>query len=175
VTPSALHRPVTSGEHGTEWGTVIHFLLQQAMVAPESDLQPLAFTALEEQGLSTSLVEETLATVRSVMDSAIWRRARAASRFLVEVPFTRLLEPGAEGATLPTILRGVIDLAFAEPEGWVIVDYKTDAVAPEHLGKLAEHYRPQVVTYAGQWERIVGQPVKERGLYFVRPGVYQPV
>lgn len=175
VTPSAMHRPVTSGEHGTEWGTVIHFLLQQAMVAPESDLQPLAFTALEEQGLSSSLVEEALATVRSVMDSAIWRRARAGSRILVEVPFTRLLEPGAEDAALPTILRGVIDLAFAEPEGWVIVDYKTDAVTPEHLGELTEHYRPQVVTYARHWEQIVGQPVKECGLYFTRLGVYQTV
>lgn len=175
LSPSALHRPVTSEAHGTEWGTVIHFLLQQAMVAPESDLRPLAYTALEEQGLSTSLVEEALATVRSVTESVIWRRARSASRFFVEVPFTRLLEPGAEGATLPTILRGVIDLAFEEPDGWVIVDYKTDAVTSEHLGQLVDHYRPQVDTYSRQWEQIVGQPVKERGLYFVRFGIYQPV
>lgn len=175
VTSSAQHRPKTSGEHGTEWGTVIHFLLQQAMVTPESNLRPLALTALEEQELSTSLVDEALTTVRSVMDSAIWRRAKAGSRILVEVPFTRLLEPGAEEAKLPTILRGVIDLAFAEPEGWVIVDYKTDDVAPEHFEKLVEHYRPQVFTYARHWEQIVGQPVKERGLYFVRSSQYQPV
>ncbi len=175
LTPAGLHRSAGAGEHGTEWGTVIHFLLQQAMLTPEGDLRPAAIAALEEQGLSTERVDEALATVRAVKASAVWRRACASSRILVEVPFARLLDTGEAGTTLPTVLRGVIDLAFEEPGGWVIVDYKTDAVAPEHLTSLVDHYRPQVDSYARNWERFVGQPVKERGLYFVRTDTYQPV
>ncbi len=53
--------------------------------------------------------------------------------------------------SVPTLLRGVIDLVFEEPDGWVIVDF----------------YSPQVLAYAEQWEQLVDGKVKEAGLYFI--------
>jgi NAD(P)H dehydrogenase (quinone) len=67
------------------------------------------------------------------MASALWRRALGAKRVLTEVPFVTYLRPEdplleckPTAAAVPTILRGVVDLAFLEPDGWVIVEYKTD-------------------------------------------------
>lgn len=45
------------------------------------------------------------------------------------------------------MLRGVIDLAFLETGGWVLVDYKTDVAARDQLEMLVEHFRPQVDLY----------------------------
>jgi ATP-dependent helicase/nuclease subunit A len=69
-------------------------------------------------------------------------------------------------------VRGVIDLAFREADGWVIVDYKTDAVDDGDPSELVKHYRPQVEAYAAAWQGLVGEPVKERGLYFTACGRY---
>ncbi len=55
--PSEELQPAEDGEHGVEWGTVIHVLLQVAMENPEGDLQGLARTVLAEQGLDASLAE----------------------------------------------------------------------------------------------------------------------
>ena len=70
------------------------------------------------------------------------------------------------------ILRGVIDLVFREANGWVVVDYKTDARGDSELPQLVEHYRPQVEAYCHFWQSAVGEPVVERGLYFTHTGRY---
>jgi hypothetical protein len=92
---------------------------------------------------------------------------------LVEVPFQKLL-PGIEedGGSVPTVLRGVIDLAFLEPEGWVVVDYKTDRRPVDQLQELVERYRDQVLLYASAWSEMTEQDVHEAGIYFTHSGTY---
>ena len=167
---------VTSGEHGTEWGTVIHHLLETAMRNPGVDLTRLAGSVLTEQGLAADLAETAVQTVQKVMESDIWRRAIASQQRLVEVPFETLL--AADKATegdLPTLLRGVIDLVFLEQQGWVIVDYKTDRAAVGAIPGLAQHYAPQVHTYAKVWRDLTGQDVQEMGLFFTHSDCYVKV
>ena len=91
--------------------------------------------------------------------------AQASQRYLVEVPFTLLLTPTG-AAELPRLLRGVIDLVFREPKGWVIVDYKTDSCAESEVQGLVAHYRGQLFTYADAWQQMVGYPVQKKGLFF---------
>jgi ATP-dependent helicase/nuclease subunit A len=75
-------------------------------------------------------------------------------------------EQREEADPLPTVLEGVIDLAFREPGGWVIADYKTDVgTDPGFEGRL-EAYRRQVDLYGEAWARLTGEPVKERVLFF---------
>jgi ATP-dependent exoDNAse (exonuclease V) beta subunit len=164
--------PAEDGEHGVEWGTVIHLLLQVAMENPEGDLQGLARTALVEQGLDGNSAEIAVETVNSVMKADIWRRAVASRRRLAEVPFEILLE---SEAPVPVLVRGSIDLVFEEPEGWVIVDYKTDRVPGGKPDAPVEKYAPQVRLYADSWERITGEKVKEMGLYFSRANLFAPI
>ncbi len=159
-------------EHGTEWGTLIHLLLETAMARPTADLKALAATTLAELGLSPSLVDPALAMVQKVTASSIWARARKSSHCLVEVPFELAMPAGADGLT--TILRGVVDLAFLEAKGWVIVDYKTDRHDEQDLPKLVEKYRPQIQTYAQVWNKTLGLPVQESGLYFTNFDKYVP-
>jgi ATP-dependent helicase/nuclease subunit A len=163
---------------------VIHFLLETALREPGRDLAERARAALAEQGLPSSRASEALAVVAAVQGSEIWRRAAAAGRKLVEVPFEICLQPGdplllieggGQGAgAVPVLVRGVIDLAFREAAGWAIVDWKTDAVGtPAELAGRASRYGPQVRLYADIWERITGEPVAERGLFFTAASRYE--
>ncbi|MEW6141248.1 MAG: UvrD-helicase domain-containing protein [Thermodesulfobacteriota bacterium] len=157
---------VSQGEHGTEWGTILHTLLEAAMIDPDVDLKALAAAALVELGLSTDLAEEAIGEVHAVMQSDIWRRAANAEKRLVEIPFQRRVD--SRDGSPPTILKGTIDLAFKEPDGWVIVDYKSDRISPDNMTELVQTYAPQVSAYADAWQFITRESVHERGLYFTR-------
>ena len=174
LAPSRIHFHATTGEHGTEWGTVIHLLLETALARPGADLHELASQALREEGLDPSQADTAVAMVEQVLKSDILRRAKTASRHLIEVPFQQLAPAGTLHSLggLPTIIRGVIDLAFFEPSGWVIVDYKTDRIAAEQLPAAIEHYRPQIETYGNAWRQMLNQPVSEYGLYFTHIDFY---
>lgn len=174
LAPSRIHFHAATGEHGTEWGAVIHLLLETALARPAADLHELARLALVEEGLDPSEAGTAVGMVEKVLKSDVLRRAKAASRHLIEVPFQQLAAAGTLRSLggLPTIVRGVIDLAFYEPPGWVIVDYKTDRIAVSQLPVAVEHYRPQVETYAHAWREMLGQPVSECGLYFTHVDTY---
>lgn len=165
-------RETGTGEHGTEWGTLIHVLLESSMRRPATNLRELAYSVLRDQELDASLLDDAIETVESVLAAPILQRASAASKYLVEVPFELCREAASAEREVPTLLRGVIDLAFLEPPGWVIVDYKTDAATPQTLPGLVEHYRDQVNIYCDAWHTITGEAVKEAGLYFTRAQVY---
>ncbi len=166
--------PLTHGsDHGTEWGSVIHSLLQVAMKDADADLKGIAQSVIQEQGMYLDLVQEALDTVQSVMRSEVWGRALKSRQRLVEVPFQKLIPPFEEvGKSVPTVLRGVIDLAFQEPEGWVVVDYKTDRRPVDQLQELVERYRDQVLLYASAWSEMTKQAVHEAGIYFTQSGTY---
>ncbi|MDQ7784095.1 MAG: UvrD-helicase domain-containing protein [Desulfomonilaceae bacterium] len=163
------------GEHGTEWGTVIHLLLETAMLDRDADIRTLAEAVIADQGLDSALAQEATATVESVIQSDVWRRACTSTRRLVEVPFQRLVPADGEAGATDTILRGVIDLAFEEPEGWVIVDYKSDRVPEGKVRRLVDLYTPQVLSYADAWREITGLEVSEVGLYFTHARTYVTV
>jgi ATP-dependent helicase/nuclease subunit A len=191
LSAAELRRRPPSGEHGTEWGTVIHFLLEKALRDSGRDLSAAACAALAEQGLPTARAPEALAVVDAVRASEIWRRAAGAGRTLVEVPFEICVSPGDDllpdpahageerqggSGAVPTLVRGVIDLAFREAAGWVVVDWKTDASRTlDDLADLVRRYRPQVRLYANIWTRITGEAVAETGLYFTAHNRYEPL
>jgi ATP-dependent helicase/nuclease subunit A len=170
-----VHFQHAGSEWGLQWGTLVHLLLEAAMRSPGADLRPLALQIVAEEGLDPSMADDALHTAASVMQSGLWQRARAASICLVEVPFTTLLpqaEQDADDARRPALAGGVIDLVFKEPQGWVIVDYKTDQVTSHTLAEAAAQYRPQVQLYAQVWTHATGEPVHECGLYFTTVGQY---
>lgn len=66
------------------------------------------------------------------------------------------------------LLQGVIDCAFREDDGWVLVDYKTDTIWNEEA--FVQRYRLQLHWYAQALERITGLPVKEKWLFSLSLG-----
>jgi len=159
--PPATPSIARAEDDGMSWGSVIHLLLQTAMRAPSCDLNAVAVSALRANDLDDTQAAEAVAVAQRVMKSALWRRAQAARQRLVETPLVVAMPDG--------IVRGVVDLAFEETDGWVLVDYKTDREPPE---VLLEKYRAQLESYRHCWQTATGQPVKELGLYATHSGRY---
>ena len=61
------------------------------------------------------------------------------------------------------IVQGIIDVYFEEPDGIVVVDYKTDRAASRE--ELAERYEKQLRYYGEVLERLTGKRVKEKIIY----------
>ena len=177
ATAGAKERVVTGGEeftgtpHGTRWGQAIHLILESCMDEPDPALEALARSAIRSEDLPEEMAEEAVQAARSVTESEIWHRALSSERCLTEVPFRRLIE----GEDLPLISRGVIDLAFREADGWIIVDYKTDDTEVNDIGALTTHYAPQLRAYREAWEECAGEEVKETAIYFTHCSSYVPV
>jgi len=68
-----------------------------------------------------------------------------------------------QGETL--LLQGIIDCYFEEPDGIVLLDYKTDYVAPGRMDSIRERYALQIRYYARALEMLTGKKVKEKVIY----------
>jgi ATP-dependent helicase/nuclease subunit A len=150
---------------GMSRGRNIHKLLEASVKQEKLDLDLMAENLLKEEERLLSEKESIIAVVKAVMSSELWLRMRKAEQVLVEVPFALKVE----GEKLPKVVSGAIDLAFREPDGWVIADYKTDKVDGK-LDALVAYYRPQVEMYRDFWKEMSGEDIKEAGLYFVDIG-----
>ena len=103
----------------------------------------------------------------------VGRRMAAAGRVLREVPFALLCPAerffrGAGGEGL--LLQGVVDCGLFEPDGLVIVDYKTDRISAAEAPGRAGRYASQLESYAWAMSQITGRSVKAKLVYFLRPG-----
>ena len=156
-----------SGEtgRGMSWGRIVHRMLETLVRKPSIDLGPAAESFLEEERRPLSEREDVVETVKTVISSPLWKRMQKSEKALVETPFSIRVEHENQ----PKIISGAIDLAFREPDGWVIADYKTDKT-DGNLDSLIDYYRPQVEMYKRLWQEMSGEKVKEAGLYFVDTG-----
>lgn len=177
ATPPAPERTTL---RGYEWGSAVHGTL--AAAAQGLEREALEFMArallveherpLDERGAPAEL-EGLMSLVARVRESDLWRRAERADMRQQEVPFA-VQQPEAppsarrpaENGGIPRLVEGVIDLAFREPDGWVIVDYKTDVGDDPDFPRRRRAYRRQVDLYAECWEEVTGEPVKEKVLLF---------
>ncbi|OPL09849.1 MAG: hypothetical protein AVO34_12920, partial [Firmicutes bacterium ML8_F2] len=156
---------------GREWGLMIHAaleaLIRSSAVGGEEErealnegkLQALVEELLQKEGYPSGQIKELPNALREITSSAFWQRVCNAPEKHAEVPFGIWEED--------TYITGIIDLAFRREEGWVLVDYKTDAVEDDsHLQALVEYYTPQLELYRRYWEKITGEKVTETGLFF---------
>ncbi|HUG39724.1 MAG TPA: UvrD-helicase domain-containing protein [Longimicrobiales bacterium] len=178
-------RPADPGDgpdpafRGLSWGSAVHGALDAGARGASGDALRAVCRSLlletgrpDERGEPVEL-EELTRLVERVLGSAIWARARAAERVLTEVPFAfhapagRLPDPdAAAAANAPRLLEGVVDLAFLEADGWVLVDYKTDVGTDAGFDGRRRRYRRQVDLYALVWPDLAGGRVKERVLFY---------
>lgn len=153
-------------ELGTDWGTLVHALLQQMFQQPTQEVAKLVELALADREAPTppEWPHQLEQLLKAVEASDLWRRANAALETHFEMPFSQLAGHLGQGEEL--LLEGQIDLLFREEGGWVLVDFKTDRQPMSQLGALVERYRPQVLAYAELWSRCQYIPVQECHLYF---------
>ena len=162
-----------------ERGTATHLVLQQIDLSKTGSTAEIRqeISRLEQQHFLTREEAEAVEPekIRLFFASGVGERIRHAEKVWREFRFSlmtdiRELLPGEETEER-VLLQGVIDCFFLEDGGLVLVDYKTDRVEKEEeIRDRAEHYRRQLETYANALTRIFGLPVKEKLLYFLRPG-----
>jgi ATP-dependent helicase/nuclease subunit A len=68
------------------------------------------------------------------------------------------------------VLEGFIDLLFQTPEGYEIVDYKTDALREDELEGRMDRYRIQGDAYAELVRAITGMTPVAVSFVFVSAG-----
>ena len=66
------------------------------------------------------------------------------------------------------MLQGVADCLFEEPDGYVLVDYKTDRV--KTVNELSERYALQISLYKAAFAAILDKPIKCGYIYSFRLG-----
>ena len=87
-------------------------------------------------------------------------------KFSLLAPARRYYPGCPEGEEV--LLQGVVDCWLEEPEGIVLLDFKTDRVTEATVAARAEEYRPQLEAYRYALERITGKKVVRRVLWFFR-------
>jgi ATP-dependent helicase/nuclease subunit A len=156
---------------GMSWGRVLHRLLESTMKDPSVDIRGYAANLLSDEERDPGELDDAVRLAEGVHRSALWKRALASPHRFVEVPFALMVpgtDLGEEKRHAQVLLQGAIDLVFEENGGWIVVDYKSDAVG-SHLEELAAFYRPQVACYRRYWEQLTGRPTKA-GLFFIETG-----
>lgn len=94
-------------------------------------------------------------------------RAAAQGKLYREQPFVlgvlseEIYPEDRSGETI--LVQGIIDVYFEEPDGLVVLDYKTDQVRT--ADELKEKYHAQLDYYAQALEQLTEKPVKEKIIY----------
>ena len=150
-----------------ERGTLTHRVLEHWMGSPEETLAAMAAAGLirpqDRAEVETGWLERWMA-------HPLYARMQQSARVERELPFTLRL-PAREvtdtQADDPVMVQGVIDLAFVENGGWVLVDFKTGDVVPGREADYVRHYHPQLALYRKALTVLTGLPVREAGLYLL--------
>lgn len=166
-------RRLTAAERGTATHLALRYLELGALTTPEAAREAVDRLAAAGKLSACEAAAVDAAGLCRFALSPLGRRIAAAPRVLREFPFALLCPaerffPGAEGEEL--LLQGVVDCCLIEPDGAVIVDYKTDCIAPEAAPERAKRYAAQLETYAWAVSRITGLAVKAKIVYFLQPG-----
>ncbi|MFD2042728.1 helicase-exonuclease AddAB subunit AddA [Ornithinibacillus salinisoli] len=163
-----------------ERGTAMHTVMQHISFAKQMDSREiLAFieTLIEKEILlrqeadiiDVSAIEKFFKTnIASYMleQSTIYREVP----FSITLPANEVYANWQSETNEQIMLQGVLDCVIPKDDGWIILDYKTDAISGEIteslVDKLVKRYETQLSLYRYALERIWKQPVKETYLYF---------
>ncbi|AIF42732.1 helicase-exonuclease AddAB subunit AddA [Virgibacillus sp. SK37] len=167
-------KKVTAAEKGTAIHTVMqHIPLQKSLSSEEIEI------------FTEELVEREILTrdeaniidyqaIEEFFHSEIANYMMETGHLHREVPFSLALPANEVYATWQedtkekVLIQGVIDCLIPHADGWIILDYKTDALtdADTDEKKLRKRYETQMRLYKEAVESIWKQHVKKTYLYF---------
>lgn len=182
---------------GQSFGSVIHKGLEAVGKGLQMNELPEYVQYLcQVEGVAEKDAGDALPILLEVLDSELWQRSQRAKQRLFEIPImlvqgnqdttNQSVEEQTMSETASTVseyqpnkgyllVKGVIDFAFEEEDGWVIVDFKTDQVDERKMGQFVRFYTPQVQAYAQAWKKEFDIPVKEAGIYFITIKRYEQI
>ncbi len=156
---------------GAAKGTAMHHIMQFINLTPTVDVNAEIERLIEWKFITErEAAAADINAIDSFFKSDIYNRIISSEevhremRFLSEIPATRIdstLNIDADDANI--IVQGAVDLCFAEDDGIVVLDFKTDRV--DDLNQLVSTYGEQLEIYSAAAEKIFQKPVKERIIY----------
>ncbi|MDO4732289.1 MAG: PD-(D/E)XK nuclease family protein, partial [Bacillota bacterium] len=153
-----------AAERGIAYHRVLELLDLQQVELPQlkaqvEELCEKALLSREEK----ALVE--LRQLERFLHSPVGQRLCASKRVQRETAFTMLMEEqGVE-----VLVQGMLDAAFEEEDGWVLLDYKTGGRSRSDA-ELQQLYGQQLRCYRQAIERLWRVPVKEAYLCMLDSG-----
>lgn len=161
---------------GAARGTAYHRILEEIDYGKAESAFQIR-KQIQEMEESGRIDHETALTVREKQiyrftSSALGKRMKAAwerrklwreQQFVMSIPANEQNMDWGDAEQI--LVQGIIDAFFEEPDGLVLVDYKTDYIEKGREQDLAEKYRKQLWYYARALERVRNMPVKEVYLY----------
>lgn len=167
---------ITAAEVGTAMHTVMQHLPMTERLST-ADIKEHLESFVDREILTRE--ERDIIDIHAVerfYDTTIAQYMMNQSTIYREVPFSLSL-PASEVYTSwsgkrdePVLIQGVIDCLIPHEDGWMILDYKTDAideeVTQEVKDKLIQRYNVQMNLYKTAIESIWNEPVKDIYLYF---------
>ena len=141
-------------------GALVHEVLYRCDLSDLENGRQWSERLCRERGVP-ELVDEVQGHVANALTSDLIERALSASRLERELPIAWF-----DG---DRYIEGFADLAFEEPDGWVVIDYKTDKLGALGASTLLKRYAPQIGLYRNALE-AVGLRVNAAGLLLTRSG-----
>ena len=149
-------------------GTAMHTALQRLPLGPLDRAGAEAFIqTLHDSRLIGGAEAKALdpAALSWFSHTPLYERLCASRRSERELSFTYALDAAAlydTAAEERVLLQGVIDACCLEEDGWVLIDYKTDAPRPDDSEEsLKARHRQQIRLYAAALAALTGRPVKQ--------------
>ncbi len=156
----------------TQKGTIMHRFMQLANYEnaesnAEAEIERLvklnAFTVKEANSINVKCIKDFFETdiySRMKKSKCVMRE----KQFLVKMNDIKLpqeLEKAYAGTD--GMLQGIADCIFEEPDGYIIVDYKTDRI--KNVSQLIERYSMQLGFYKAAFDILLDKPVKSAYIY----------
>lgn len=169
----------TSTPRGALRGTAYHAALEHISFADIHSMEETeaALSELLEKGYLNQEAKDFINArdIWAFLESPLGRRmadAQAKGRihkeqqFIIGIPAREMGRGDSEELVL---IQGIIDAYLEEPDGLVLIDYKTDHVPrgnrDQAAAMLAERYRVQLDYYERALTQLTGKHVKERIIY----------
>ena len=157
-TPVEETPPWRRGRAGTAIGRAVHSVLQTIDLDTGEHLPAIAAAQAAAEGVAdrTSEVERL---VLAALSSTSVREAVVANRYWREVYVATEIDG--------VIVDGFVDLLYETDDGYVVADYKTDAIGTHNVDEVLARYRPQALAYALILSEQLDRPVVRCEFVFV--------
>ncbi len=147
---------------GRVFGSFVHRLLELADFSNPESVRKIAPALAPAFPLTKEAVARAEAQAEAALSLPIMREAARAARVFREVPISYIEED--------RLLEGVCDLAFEDEKGWVVVDYKTEAIGEDQVLAQASHHAAQLRRYARGLALASGSHQSRRFVVFTSLG-----
>jgi ATP-dependent helicase/nuclease subunit A len=153
-------------------GTLVHELLERLdfgrPVVPD-EAEVAALVEAHGAAVAPDEVADLRDMVARFVETPLRERLAGAQRVRTELPFAfTLTPPGAGGRSL--LINGVVDVHATEPDGLLVVDYKSNALEGRRPAELtAESYSTQRLVYALAGLRAGAERVEVAYCFLERP------